>query len=46
MSNKQGFTVELTEQEVKRILAALADKPYKQVVELIHKLEQILKESK
>lgn len=39
MENK--ITVELTVEEIQRILSALADKPYKQVVEIIKKLEQI-----
>jgi hypothetical protein len=42
----KDIQVKLTEQEIKRILAALADKPYKQVVELINKLEKLLKETK
>ena len=38
--------LELTVEEVKRILASLADKPYKQVASLINKIESKLKGDK
>jgi len=40
MKESKKITIELTEEEVKRILASLADKPYKQVAALIKKIEQ------
>jgi len=38
------FTVELTLDELKKILAALAERPYRQVVDLITKIKGFIKE--
>ena len=43
MDDKTEITLKLTLGEVKKILAGLAERPYKQVVELILKIKSQLK---